>query len=82
MSDEILLTQLPIEEPTCYIEGNPDYNAARAFAEGLGYPPSAIGLCKHGAVAIVEPGEPPAISYIVKTVEMGFVIIKAAAGSA
>ena len=74
-SDQVTLTQLPIDEPPDYVDGGPDYNAARAFAEGHGYPPSTIGAVLNGIIPIVQPGEPPAIGYIIKTVEAGFLIV-------
>ena len=87
--EPVALTQLPMETPDNYLDGNPDYWDARSFALSHGYRRRDVGELTNNVLALIkdEPLVPwvdrtdktqlpgAIISYVLKTQEHGFVIV-------
>lgn len=89
-ADLITLTQIPIETPENYLDGNPDYWAARDFALAHGFPRRSIAIIEDNKLVLLRDEPLPpwidrkdktqqpllGVAYVVNTKERGFLIVQ------
>lgn len=84
-----VFTQLPLEAPDNYIDGNADWLGARDYAISQGWPARSVCQVENDLVMLIRDEtldpwelrsdkETPAnaiVCYVVKTVESGYIIV-------